>query len=98
MSHVRPRSTLLSMVMATAALLVPSAGSVAADTAPSAAGTFTQNGTSADVFTSTCTPDADDTTTCSEQGISVFTGKMTEPVTGARHGNQVCVYASTYTY
>jgi hypothetical protein len=98
MSHVRTRSTIGSLLIAIAALLALSAGSVAADTAPGRDGTFTQNGTSADVFTSTCSPNGDDTTTCSEQGLSVFTGKMTDSVSGARHRNQVCVYASTYTY
>ena len=98
MSHVRTRSTIGSLLIAVAALLAFSAGSVAADTAPGVGGTFTQNGTSADLFTSVCSPNGDDTTTCSEQGLSVFTGKMNESVSGARHGNQVCVYIGAFTY
>jgi hypothetical protein len=98
MFHGRTRSTIRSALIAAIALLAISAGSVAADTTPAIGGTFTQNGTSADVFSSTCEPGPGDTTTCLEQGISAFTGKMTESVSGTRFRNQVCVHRATYTY
>jgi hypothetical protein len=79
-------------------LMMLSAGSVAADTAPPSSGTFTQNGTSADVFGGRCTPNGDATTTCSELGLSVFAGKMSDSVSRVSHSNQVCAYLSTYTF
>jgi hypothetical protein len=91
-------STIRSALIAAIALLAISAGSVAADTTPAIGGTFTQHGTSADVFASTCEPGAADTTTCIEQGISAFTGKMTESVSGTRFRNQICVHRATYSY
>jgi hypothetical protein len=78
--------------------LAISAGSVAADTTPAIGGTFTQHGTSADVFSSTCRPGPADTTACIEQGISAFTGKMTESVSGTRFRNQICVHRATFAY
>lgn len=86
-----------SAAAAVLVLLMLSAGSVAADTAPPSGGTFTQNGTSADVFGGRCTPNGDDTTTCSDLGLSVFVGRMTDSASRVTHGNQVCAYLSTYT-
>jgi hypothetical protein len=80
------------------ALLVLSAGSVAADTSPGGDGTFTQNGTSGEVYSGSCTPNGDDTTTCSDGGLSVFVGKMSDSFSGVSHGSQVCAYNSTYTF
>jgi hypothetical protein len=82
---------------AVVALLVLSAGSVAADTTPGGSGTFTQNGTSADAFSGGCTPNGDATTTCWDAGLSVFVGKMSDSFSGVSHGNQVCANRSTYT-
>jgi len=80
------------------ALLVLSTGSVAADTTPGGDGTFTQNGTTAEAFGSDCTPNGNDTTTCSEIGLSVFVGKMSDSFSGVSHANQVCAYVANYTY
>lgn len=80
------------------ALLVLSTGSVAADTTPGGDGTFTQNGTSADAFGGDCTSNGNDTTTCSEVGLSVFVGKMSDSFSGVTHLNQVCAYVATYTF
>ena len=66
----RTRSAVRSALIAALALLAISAGSVAADTTPAIGGTFTQNGTSADVFASACEPGAGDTTT-----VGVASGK-----------------------
>lgn len=97
MFRPRSHSRLGSILLAVIALLMLSAGSVAADTAPGGGGTFTQNGTTGDVYAATCTSNGDDTTTCVERGLSVFTGRMTDSTSRVSHSNQVCVYASTYT-
>ena len=97
MFRSRTRSRLGAVLIAVAALLMLSAGSVAADTAPGGGGTFTQNGTTGDVWSASCTPNGDDTTTCEERGLSVFTGRMSDSISHATHRNQVCVYLSTYT-
>jgi hypothetical protein len=49
------------------------------------------------VWSASCTPNGDDTTTCEERGLSVFTGRMSDSISRATHRNQVCVYLSTYT-
>jgi type 1 fimbria pilin len=97
MFRSRSRSRSGSILIAVLVLLMLSAGSVAADTAPGGGGTFTQNGTTGDVYTSSCTPNGDDTSTCEERGLSVFTGRMSESISGVSHRDQVCVYLSTYT-
>jgi hypothetical protein len=93
-----PRSRLAWISAAVLVLMVLSAGTAAADTAPPASGTFTQNGTSAEVYSSWCSPNADDTITCSDLGLFVFAGKMTDSFSGVSHGNQVCAQRSSYTY
>jgi hypothetical protein len=98
MFRSHPRAVIRSALIAVVALLSISAGSVAADTTPAIGGTFTQNGTSADVFSATCQPGPGDTTACLEQGISAFTGKMTESVSGTRFRNQICVHRATSIY
>jgi len=92
-----PRSRFAWISAAVLALLLLSAGSVAADTTPPADGKFTQNGTSAEAYSSTCTPPAGDTTTCTDVGLSVFAGKMTDSFSGVSHRNQVCAHIATYT-
>ena len=92
-----PRSRLAWISAAVLTLLVLSAGSASADTAPPASGTFTQNGTSAEVYSSSCTPNGDDTTTCADLGLFVFAGKMTDSFSGVSHGSQVCASVGTYT-
>jgi hypothetical protein len=93
-----PRSRLAWISAAVLTLLVLSAGTAAADTALPTSGTFTQNGTSAEVYSSSCTPNGDDTTTCSDLGLFVFAGKMTDSFSGVSHGNQVCANLGTYTF
>jgi hypothetical protein len=83
---------------AVVALLVLSAGSVAADTTPGGDGTFTQNGTSAEAYSGGCTPNGNDTTTCWDAGLSVFVGKMSDSVSGVSHGSQLCANTSSYTF
>jgi hypothetical protein len=90
------RSRFASAAAAGLVLLMLSVGSVAADTAPPGGGTFTQNGTSADVFGGRCIPNGDDTSTCSDLGLSVFVGKMSDSATRATHANQVCAHLGTY--
>jgi hypothetical protein len=85
-----PRARFAWISAAVLTLLVLSAGTVAADTTPPADGTFTQNGTSADAYSSACTSNGDDTTTCTEHGLSVFSGKMSDSFSGVSHRNQVC--------
>jgi hypothetical protein len=79
------------------ALLILSAGSVAASTSPSGDGTYTEMGTRADVYSGGCTPNGDDTTTCSDIGLSVFVGRMSDSFSGVIHGDQVCASVSSYT-
>jgi hypothetical protein len=93
-----PRFRLGLASAAVIALLVLSTGSVAADTTPGGDGTFTQNGTSAEAFGGDCTPNGNDTTTCSEVGLSVFVGKMSDSFSGVSHANQVCAYVASYTF
>jgi hypothetical protein len=93
-----PRSRLAWISAAVLTLMVLSAGTAAADTAPPASGAFTQNGTSANVYSSSCTPNGDDTTTCADLGLSVFAGKMTDSLSGVSHANQVCANLGTYTF
>jgi hypothetical protein len=84
---------------ALAALLLLSAGSVAADTGPGGDGTWTQNGKSADAYAyGGCVLHEDSTATCTDIGVSVFVGKMSSSLSGVTHGNQVCVYVDRYTY
>ena len=93
-----PRFRIAGIAAAVLALLVLSAGSVAADTTPPADGRFTQNGTSADAYSSTCTSSGNDTTTCSEVGLSVFAGKMSDSVSGVTHASQVCAFIDNFTF
>jgi hypothetical protein len=80
------------------ALLVLSTGSVAADTTPGGDGTFTQNGKTADAYSSDCSSNGDGTTTCSDVGLSIFAGKMSDSFSGVTHANQVCVSIGSFTY
>jgi hypothetical protein len=95
-STPRPRLAWISAAVLT--LTVLSAGTALADTTPTPSGTFSQNGTSADVYASSCTPNGDDTTTCTDRGLSVFAGKMSDSFSGVTHGNQVCASVATYTF
>jgi hypothetical protein len=85
---------------AVTALLVLSAGSVAADTGgPGGDGTWTQNGKSADVYApGGCILHEDATATCTDLGTSVFVGKMSSTLSGVTHANQMCVFVDQYTY
>jgi hypothetical protein len=96
-SRPRFRSALTSA--AVIALLVLSTGSAAAATGPAPGATFTQNGKSADAYSGGCVSNENGTSTCSDVGISVFAGKMSDNVSGVTHANQVCVFldASTFT-
>ena len=86
------------MVAALVALLMLSAGSVAASTSPSGSGTYTEKGTRADLYSGACTANGDDTTTCSDIGLSVFVGRMSDSFSGVIHGSQVCANVSSYTF
>ena len=94
-SRPRYRSALTSV--AVIALLVLSTGSAAAATGPGGDATFTQNGKSADASSGGCVSNENGTSTCSDVGISVFVGKMSDNVSGVTHANQVCVILDTYT-
>jgi hypothetical protein len=91
----------LRVATATAALLglfAVSVGPVAADTTPPPGGTYSQNGSSADVYASSCVDNGDDTVTCLEQQIGIFSGKMTDTVAGVTHSSQLCAAISSYTF
>jgi hypothetical protein len=89
----RPRFRSALTAAAVIALLVLSTGSAAAATPPPGGdATFTQNGKSADASSGECASNGDGTSTCSDVGISVFAGKMSDNVSGVTHANQVCVF------
>jgi hypothetical protein len=91
----------LRLAAATAAvvgLLAVSVGPVAADTTPGGDASYSQNGSTADLYASSCTDNGDDTITCSEQQIGIFSGKMTDSVSGVTHSSQVCAAVGTYTF
>src|SRR6476661_1278354 len=78
-------------------LLAVSVGPVAADTTPGGDGSYSQNGSTAELYASSCTDNGDDTFTCSEQQIGIFAGKMTDSVSGVTHSSQACATVGTYT-
>ena len=78
-------------------LLVVSVGSVAADTTPPGDVNYSQSGSFAELYAGSCTSNGDDTTTCTNQSISLFSGKMTDSASGVVHTNQLCVTLSSYT-
>jgi hypothetical protein len=92
----RFRSALTSA--AVIALLVLSTGSAAAATGPGIDGTFTQNGTSAVAASSGCVSNVDGTSTCSDDWIEVFAGKMSDSLSGVTHVNQVCLFLNAVTF
>jgi hypothetical protein len=90
----------LRLAAATAAvvgLLAVSVGPVAADTTPGGDASYSQNGNTAELDASSCTDNGNDTLTCVEQQIGIFSGKMTDSVTGVTHSSQVCAAVGTYT-
>jgi hypothetical protein len=95
--HAAPIRRLSGVSALALGLLVLSAGAAAADTTPPGDASYSQNGSSADAYSSTCTVDGD-VTSCVEQQIYAFVGKMTDSVTGVSHASQLCVYLSTYSF
>jgi hypothetical protein len=90
----------LRLAAATAAvvgLLAVSVGPVAADTTPGGDASYSQNGSTAELYASSCTDNGNDTVSCIEQQIGIFSGKMTDNVSGVTHASQVCAAVSTYT-
>lgn len=90
----------LRLAAATAAvfgLLAVSVGPVAADTTPGGDASYSQNGSTAELYASSCADNGDDTFTCVEQDIGIFSGKMTDSVSGVSHSSQVCASVGTYT-
>ncbi|HEX2754539.1 MAG TPA: hypothetical protein VHM48_03700 [Candidatus Limnocylindrales bacterium] len=91
----------LRLVVSAAAvvgMIAASAGPVAADTTPPGDTSYSQNGSSAELDASSCVSNGDDTVTCADQQIYVFTGKMTDSLSGVTHTSQLCVSLSNYTY
>lgn len=86
------------VTMAAISLIALSAGPVAADTTPPTDGFYTQNGSSAGLYASDCVANGDDTTTCVDQQLSVFIGKMSDSVSGVTHASQLCVSISRATF
>jgi hypothetical protein len=79
-------------------LLVASVGSVSADTTPPGDVSYSQAGSYAELYASRCTSNGDDTVSCAEEYISVFSGRMTDSVSGVTRSNQLCVSVASYTY
>ncbi|HXU84352.1 MAG TPA: hypothetical protein VN773_00960 [Verrucomicrobiae bacterium] len=82
--------------IAVVGMLAVSAGPAAADTTPPGDATYSQNGSAAEMFASSCTSNGDDTTTCLDQQIYVFVGKMSDSLTGVIHASQLCAALSIY--
>jgi hypothetical protein len=95
-SAARLRPALLSA--AVVGLLVLTAAPVSASTQPPPDKSFSENGSHADVLVGDCLPNGDGTTTCTDEGLSVFAGKMTDSFSGVVHSSQVCVRLSTQTF
>jgi hypothetical protein len=90
----------LRVVAATVAvvgLLAATVGPVAADTTPGGDASYSQNGSTAELYASSCTDNGNDTFTCLEQDIAVFSGKMTDSFSGVTHSSQVCASVASYT-
>lgn len=98
--NVNPLARLRIAVVTTAALglIALSAGPVAADTTPPVDGYYTQNGSAADLYASDCVANGDDTTTCVDQQLSIFIGKMSDNLSGVTHSSQLCVSVSRATF
>jgi hypothetical protein len=79
-------------------MIAVSAGPVAADTTPPGDATFSQNGSAAEMFATACTSNGDDTTSCTDQQIYAFIGKMSDNVSGVTHASQLCAGLSSYTF
>jgi hypothetical protein len=88
---------LAATTAAVVGLLAVSVGPVAADTTPGGDASYSQNGSTAELYASSCTDNGDDTLTCVEQEIGMFSGKMTDSVSGVTHSSQVCAAVGTYT-
>src|SRR4051794_25769490 len=83
--------------LALVALIAASAGPVAADTTPPGDVTYSQNGSNAELYSSDCSTDGD-ITTCADQQLYAFVGKMTDSATGVVHASQLCAALSHYAY
>jgi hypothetical protein len=91
----------LRLAAATAAvvgLLAVSVGPVAAATTPGGDASYSQNGSTAELYASSCTDNGNGTMTCSDQEIGIFSGKMTDNVSGVTHTSQLCASVGTYTF
>jgi hypothetical protein len=78
-------------------MITATAVPVAADTTPPGDASYSQNGSSADLYASSCSSDGE-TTSCTEQGLYAFVGKMTDSASGVVHTSQVCVSLASYAY
>ena len=96
--HPSSGPRLVAAAAAVIGLLVLSVAPVAAATTPPGDTSYSQSGSSAEVFASSCASNGDDTQTCSDQQIYVFIGKMTDSLTGRTHTSQVCASLAHYTF
>jgi hypothetical protein len=87
-----------AVTAAVVGLLAVSVAPVAADTTPGGDASYSQNGSTAELYASSCTDNGNDTVTCVDQHIGVFAGKMTDSVSGVTHSSQVCASVGTYTF
>jgi len=88
---------LAAAAAAVVGLLAVSVGPVAADTTPGGDASYSQNGKTAELYAGSCTDNGNDTFTCLEQDVSIFSGKMTDSISGVSHSSQVCASVGTYT-
>lgn len=79
-------------------LFVLSAAPVAAATPPPGSVSYSQNGNSAYVDAGGCISNGDETWSCTTEDITMFSGKMTDSVSGVTHSTQLCASVYSYTY
>lgn len=84
-------------LLTVAGVLAASAAPATADTTPPGDASYSQSGSSAELYASDCSTDGD-ATSCTEQQISAFVGRMSDSVSGVTHVSQLCVAVSHYTY
>jgi hypothetical protein len=93
-SHLRSRSARIAAGVI--AILMLTAGSVAADTGPIGDKSYSQSGLSAHANATPCT-ETGDILTCTDVSVSAFVGKLNDG-TNVTHPNQVCVSIDTWSF
>lgn len=92
------RSRAIAIATAVVALVALSAAPVSAATSPPGDATYSQNGSVARVALGTCSFTTDDVVTCTTSFVEIFTGKLSDNLSGVTHANQLCVDVEQYAF